>query len=169
MRRWPSGMAAPISTRGPTSPGSSDLWRCCSVPRRACTRRIRARSPRCSPTSRPPTIRTRRSTRSAVSTPRSRPTSCIPRTSPSSSACAGPRASRSTSCPSSTKTFDGGGAATRCGRPTMHATARTPSASSPDRSRSRVSPVSMSRWASCSIDSRPRSSTISPPRAPTPT
>ena len=74
----------------------------------------------------------------------------------SSSRCARRWASRSTSCPSSTRTCGAGGAATRCGRPTTPATPPTRCASFPAPRRSRASPASTSRSANCSTaSSRP--------------
>ena len=71
------------------------------------------------------------------------------------------RASRSTSCRSSTRTCAAGGAATRCGRPTTRATPPTRCASSRARSRWRASPASTSRSATCSTgSSRPRSTSV---------
>ena len=84
--------------------------------------------------------------------------SCTRPTCRSSSRCARRWASRSTSCPSSTRTCAAGGAATRCGRPTTRATPPTRCASSPARSRWRASPASTSRSASCwTASSRPPS------------
>ena len=93
----------------------------------------------------------------ATRTPRR--SSCIRPTCRSSSRCARRWASRSTSCPSSTRTCGAGGAATRCGRPTTRATPPTRSASSRARSRSPASPASTSRSVSCWTASSRRRST----------
>ena len=108
------------------------------------------------------------SPRCRVATPTPTPSSCTRPMCRSSSSCARRWASRSTSCPSSTRMCAAGGAATRCGRRTTPATTPTRCASSPARRPSQASPSSTSRSANClTASSRPRSTRCSL-RAPSP-
>ena len=109
--------------------------------RRRCSKTPKGPSPRCVPATRTP-----------------KPCSCTRRTCRSSSRCARRRASRSTSCRSSTRTYAVGGEAIRCGRPTTPAMTPTRCASSPAPPRLPASPASTSQSANCwTASSRPRS------------